>query len=220
MDTPNQMPDPIAIKVLRAVLMHVPFDGWSDATLIAGATDVGVDAAMLAKLFPNGVVDAIALHSRLTDCETVLAFNRLPEMPQKVHLSIRALVLLRLELAQRDKDAVRRSLAILALPVNAKLSLKLLYETVDVIWRAAGQKDTSFSFYTKRATLAAVYSSTVLAWLADNSGSMDKTINFLDRRLANVAAIPKSMAPLRGIKSVGERFVRATLKNIGRRHAN
>ena len=96
-------------------------------------------------------------------------------------------MLLRLETAQPDKDAIRRAVSVLAMPVNAKLSAKLLYETVDAMWRAAGQRDTDFSFYTKRGTLAAVYSATMLAWLADNSSDFDKTVGFLDRRLADVA---------------------------------
>ena len=87
------------------------------------------------------------------------------------------------------------------------------------MWRAAGQTDTGFSFYTRRATLGAVYSATLLAWLADNSGDMAKTVAFLDRRLANVASIPKVAAPLRGVKAASEQFVRTMLKTIGRRHA-
>ena len=49
----------------------------------------------------------------------VAAFEVLPEPPQKIHLSVRALVLLRLELAQANKDAVRRALSFLALPAHA-----------------------------------------------------------------------------------------------------
>ena len=71
-------------------------------------------------------------------------------------------------------------MSVLAMPVNAKLSATLLYETVDSMWRAAGQRDTNFSFYTKRGTLAAVYSATMLAWLADNSINLDKTVGFLE----------------------------------------
>ena len=212
--------DPAAVAVLNATLMYVPFDGWSDAALTAGAADAGVSYdRVAAALFPKGAIDAIALHSRLADAEMVAAFEALPEAPQKIHLAIRALVLLRLELAQANKDAVRRALSCLALPAHAKLSAELLYATVDTMWRAAGQQDTGFSFYTRRATLAAVYSSTVLAWLADNSGAMDKTVEFLDRRLANVASIPKATAPLRGMQAVGERFASAMLKNLGRRHS-
>ena len=126
---------------------------------------------------------------------------------------------MRLESAQQNKDAVRRALTMLALPAHAKLSAKLLYETVDAMWRAVGQTDTGFSFYTRRATLAAVYGATLLAWLADNSGDMAKTSAFLDRRLANVASIPKATAPLRGVKAAGEQLVRDMFKTIGKRHA-
>jgi len=219
MTAPDHSFDPMAVSVLHATLMHVPFDGWSDAALAAGAADAGIDADQVRNLFPNGAVDAIALHSRQTDAEMVAAFEALPEPPQKIHLAIRALILLRLELAQSNKDAVRRALSVLALPGNAKLSATLLYETVDTMWRAVGQQDTGFSFYTRRASLAAVYSATVLAWLADTSGTLDKTVAFLDRRLANLASIPKATAPLRGVQAVGERFASAMLKTIGRRHA-
>ena len=211
--------DPTAIAVLKATLLHVPFDGWSDAALASGAADVGVNQHMVSALFPSGAIDAISLHSRLADTEMVAAFDALPEKPKKIHLAIRALILLRLELAQQNKDAVRRALTVLALPVHAKLSAELLYKSVDAMWRAVGQTDTGFSFYTRRATLAAVYSATLLAWLADNNGDMSKTVAFLDRRLANVASIPKATAPLRGVKAAGEQLVRDMLKTIGRRHA-
>ena len=219
MTAPHDASDPTAVAILNAALMHVPFDGWSDVALTAGAADAGVEQHLVSALFPRGAIDAIALHSRLADTEMAAAFNALPEAPQKIHLAIRALVLLRLELANQNKDAVRRALTMLALPAHAKLSAELLYETVDAMWRAAGNTDTGFSFYTRRATLAAVYSATLLAWLADNSGDMGKTVAFLDRRLANLAAMPKATAPLRGMKAAGEQFARAMLKTVGRRHA-
>ena len=219
MTAPHDASDSTAVTILNAALMHVPFDGWSDAALAAGAADAGVEQHLVSALFPLGAIDAIALHSRLADSEMAAAFHALPEAPQKIHLAIRALVLLRLELANQNKDAVRRALTMLALPAHARLSAELLYETVDAMWRAAGNTDTGFSFYTRRATLAAVYSATFLAWLADNSGDMGKTVAFLDRRLANLAAMPRATAPLRGVKVAGEQFARAMLKTVGRRHA-
>ena len=219
MTAPHDASDLTAVTILNAALMHVPFDGWSDVALTAGAADAGVEQHLVSALFPRGAIDAIALHSRLADTEMAAAFNALPEAPQKIHLAIRALVLLRLELANQNKDAVRRALTMLALPAHAKLSAELLYETVDAMWRAAGNTDTGFSFYTRRATLSAVYSATLLAWLADNSGDMGKTAAFLDRRLANVAAMPRATAPLRGVKTAVEQFARSMLKTVGRRHA-
>lgn len=211
--------DPIAIEILRASMPHVPFDGWCKATLIAGANDCGHDADAVRTAFPNGATDAIALHSQLADQSMVDAFLQLPERPEKVHLTIRQLVLLRLEIAQPDKDAIRRAVSLLAMPDNAKLSAKLLYETVDSMWRAAGQSDTNFSFYTKRGTLGAVYSATMIAWLADNSSNLDKTVGFLDRRLADVARIPRMTKPVRKLMSAGQRFAGTIMQGLGKRHS-
>ena len=219
MTTRHDAIDPTAAAVVKATLLHVPFDGWTDEALAAGAADAGVESQMISALFPRGAIDAIALHSRLADAEMVTAFNALPEKPKKIHLAIRTLILTRLESAQQNKDAVRRALTTLALPSHTKMSTNLLYETVDLMWRAVGQTDTGFSFYTRRATLAAVYSATLLAWLADNSGDMAKTVAFLDRRLANVALIPKITKPLRGVQVASEQIARAMLKTISRRHA-
>ena len=44
-------PDPVAVSILRASMIHVPFDGWGEAALIAGAADSGHDAAGLIPLF-------------------------------------------------------------------------------------------------------------------------------------------------------------------------
>ena len=211
--------DPTAIEILRASMPHVPFDGWGEAALLAGANDCGHDAEAVRTAFPRGATDAIALHSRLADQSMVDAFLELPERPEKVHLTIRQLVLLRLETAQPDKDAIRRAVSVLAMPVNAKLSAKLLYETVDSMWRAAGQRDTNFSFYTKRGTLGAVYSATMLAWLADNSSNLDKTVGFLDRRLADVAKIPRLTKPVRTFMSAGQRFAGTIMQGFAKRRS-
>ena len=79
------------------------------------------------------------------------------------------------------------------------------------MWRAAGQRDTNFTFYTKRGTLSAVYSATVLAWLADSSGNLDKTSSFLDRRLNNVASIPKLTKPVKTAMAAVQRVAEATI---------
>ena len=211
--------DPTAIEILRASMPHVPFDGWGEAALLAGANDSGHDAEAVRIAFPLGATDAITLHSRLADQSMVDEFLKLSERPEKVHLTIRQLVLLRLETAQPDKDAIRRAVSVLAMPVNAKLSAKLLYETVDSMWRAAGQRDTDFSFYTKRGTLGAVYSATMLAWLADNSSNLDKTVGFLDRRLAEVAKIPRLTKPVRTFTSAGQRFVGGIMQGFAKRRS-
>jgi ubiquinone biosynthesis protein COQ9 len=105
---------------------------------------------------------------------------------ERVALAVR----LRLEALAPYREAVRRSLSFLALPPNAALGAKCLYRTVDAIWRAAGDRSVDFSFYTKRALLAAVVSTTTLYWLDDNSEGRAESWAFLDRRIADVMRIP------------------------------
>ena len=205
-----------AIAILDAALLHVPFDGWGRDALLAGAEDSGRDADMVDALFPNGAVDAILMHSARADVAMADTFATLPDRPEKIHLMIRTLILLRLEQASLHKEAIRRGLAVLAVPANAPASAKALYRTVDAMWRAAGQRDTDFSFYTKRATLAGVYSATLLAWLADNSGSMTATEAFLDRRLRDIGRIPKMTAPAKAAMSAGKRMAMGLFSTMAR----
>lgn len=197
---------PEAVAIVQAALMHVPFDGWSHEALQAGAVDAGFDAGAVTTHFPGGAIDAIILHSAIADQDMLTAFAALDPAPEKIHLMIRSLILIRLEQAAPHKEAVRRALTVLALPTNAIVSGKALYRTVDAMWRAAGQRDTDFSFYTKRATLAGVYSATLLAWIADTSGDMMAIEAFLDRRLKDVARIPQASSPLKSIFGVGRKM--------------
>jgi ubiquinone biosynthesis protein COQ9 len=62
---------------------------------------------------------------------------------------------------------------------------------VDALWYAAGDASSDFSFYTKRATLAAIYSATLLYWLEDGSEDFADSWDFLGRRVADALKIPK-----------------------------
>jgi ubiquinone biosynthesis protein COQ9 len=206
-----------AAAIVSAALMHVPFDGWSDEALVAGAVDAGIEPERVSVCFPSGPVDAIVAYIAVADAEMVAAFDALADKPEKVHMMIRTLILLRLEQASAHKEAVRRALTLLALPTNAGQSARTLYRTVDAMWRAAGQQDTDFSFYTKRATLAAVYSATLLAWMADTSSDMAATEAFLDRRLRDVARIPHMTGPARSIFAAGQKLAEGIVGGMGRR---
>ncbi len=206
-----------AAAIVSAALMHVPFDGWSDDALLSGAADVGIGSERVGVYFPNGPVDAVVSYIAMADSAMVKAFEELDEKPGKVHLMIRTLVLMRLEQALAHKEAVRRAMTLLALPNNAGQSARTLYRTVDAMWRAAGQQDTDFSFYTKRATLAAVYSATLLAWMADVGSDMAATEAFLDRRLMDVARIPQMTGPARSIFAAGQKLAEGIVGRAGPR---
>ena len=207
---------PDAAAIIAASLVHVPFDGWTNEALCAGAAEAGFSADDVARLFPGGAVDAVVMHSALADAAMIEAFEAMADRPDRVHLMIREMILIRLDQAAAHKEAVRRGLTLLAVPANALASARALYATVDAMWRAAGQRDTDISFYTKRATLAAVYSATLLAWIADSSGDRTVIEGFLDRRLQDVSRIPKASAPLRSALNTGQRLAEGMFQIVGR----
>jgi len=89
---------------------------------------------------------------------------------------------------------VRRGTTLFALPQYAPEGAKLVWGTADAIWAALGDTSEDVNWYTKRAMLSAVYSSTVLFWLGDTSEGHAETWAFLDRRIENVMQIEKVKA--------------------------
>ena len=176
-------------NLLDQLLPLVPFDGWSDHALREAAAKAGVKPLQLRRLCPKGALSCIdAFFDREDESLKIVA----PSLDGKrVPEKIESLILHRLERFAKHREAVRRAVAQLALPWNAVLGATILYRTVDVIWRLAGDNATDFNFYTKRATLAGVYSSTLLYWLNDESDDMTDTQAFVKRRLADVAAFGK-----------------------------
>ena len=105
---------------------------------------------------------------------------------------VRLAVALRLEAARPHREAVRRAVAVLALPRHAGLAARVLARTVDAIWQAAGDRSADFAWYSKRLILAGIYSTTLLFWLRDDSAGDTATLAFLDRRLAGHARFHKA----------------------------
>ena len=214
MNADQRNPDQIPDHVTEAILNHIPFDGWSIVSLELAASDCGLSKAEVHSLFPKGIADAIAAYGAYADKNMITAFHRqdataFATMP--VHIKIRSLILVRLEQAAPYKEVVRRTLAVLAQPQYTKLAAHLLYTTVDEMWRAAGDTSTDYNFYTKRATLSAVYSATLLAFLSDNSADMAKTEAFLDRRLADVARVAKISGPAKKMFETVSSFFKPSL---------
>ena len=90
--------------------------------------------------------------------------------------------------AAEDKEVVRRGTSLFALPNHAGDGAKLIWGTADAIWNALGDTSDDVNWYTKRATLSAVYGSVVLFWLGDDAGAVD---DFIDRRIENVMQFEK-----------------------------
>jgi ubiquinone biosynthesis protein COQ9 len=177
---PERLPE--RDTAIMSMLPNVAFDGWTKRALRAGVADAGMPADEADLLFPLGTVDMIETFCDLADrrMEEASATLTATKLPSRV----RAVIALRLEQNRPYKEAIRRALAVLALPQNARAAATCTARTVDAIWHAADDRSADFSWYTKRASLAVIYGATILYWLRDTSEDDAATLAFLDRRLA------------------------------------
>ena len=178
-------------------LLRVEALGWSDALLVQAGQAADIDAAMIRLAFPGGAKDVLQYASQEQDLALIRLLQNTNLQDMKIRERITFAVRTRIENMSDHKASVGRTLAFLSLPQNASLGAKLLYGTLDSIWHGIGDMSTDFNFYTKRATLAGVYSSTLLFWLSDESEDCTETWAFLDRRIADVMQFEKLKGQVR-----------------------
>lgn len=198
-------------RLLAAALPHVAFDGWSDACFTAACADAGINPALGRVLCPAGARDLAADYHRAGD-RAMMA--RLADADLAgLRFRDRVATAVRLRLQAADREVVRKGAALFALPQNAGRGAELIWGTADAIWRALGDTSTDVNWYTKRATLSAVYGSTVLYWLGDESEGHGATWAFLDRRIEDVMRFEKAKADFRA--SPWAKLFAVPLKGLG-----
>ncbi len=185
-------------KLALGVGENAVFDGWTGKAVDAAAGQLGIDPVQARLAMPKSQSGMIDLFIQEVDRALAAWFTpeRLAKM--KIREKIRALVWRRLEIMGPAREAVRRALAVLAMPQNVPLALRMSWRTADLMWRIAGDASTDFNHYTKRMTLGAVYGSTLLVWLDDQSEGWSETAAFLDRRIDDVMKFEKFKAQWRG----------------------
>ena len=198
-----ESPDPTPLELLRrrlALLVgeNAVFDGWSPAAVDAAANALGIDKAQARLAMPK--TQAGKIDTYIQGVDRALEEHFTPERLAglKIRAKIRALVWQRLEIMAPAREAVRRGVAILALPQNLPLGARIGWRSADAMWRIAGDTSTDYNHYTKRLLLGGVYTSTLLVWLDDQGEGWAATGAFLDRRIDDVMKIEKWKAEWRG----------------------
>lgn len=216
MTRPDMPADETRDALIAAVLAHVPFDGWGERALLAAADECGIGGDAARRAFPRGAPSLIEYHSARADRRMEAGLDAEALKGLSVRRRIAAAVRLRLAQEEPHPEVVRAAMAYFALPLNAGLSLKCLYRTVDTVWFAIGDKSTDFSFYSKRALLAGVYGATLLYWLDDRSEDHQESWAFLDRRLEDVMRVGRLKGKLQSFLPSPEILARLITGGPGR----
>ncbi|MFT6169990.1 MAG: ubiquinone biosynthesis protein COQ9 [Celeribacter sp.] len=197
-------PDSTREKLVEAAIPHVVFDGWGPETFQAAMDDSGVPEQMARVAAPRGSVDLAAAYHKGGDRAMMAALDAADMSAMRFRDKIAHAVWVRLQSV--DREVVRRGMSLFSLPHYAPEGLRLVWETADVIWNTLGDTSVDVNWYTKRATLSAVFTSTVLFWLGDDSEGFSDTKAFLDRRIDDVMSFEKAKAGVRENKALSALF--------------
>jgi ubiquinone biosynthesis protein COQ9 len=191
----DPLPDPtldeMRLTLARELPQHAAFDGWTPAALTLAAEMTGIDPDVATLAFPGGAIDMIDAWFETIDADMLKKLPPDAIAAMKIRARINALVEARLDIMLPDKEALRRALAVMALPQNLLRSTRLGWRAADAMWHAAGDIATDFNHYSKRTLLGGVYATTLMAFMDDDSENAADTRAFLARRIENIMQIEK-----------------------------
>lgn len=198
--------DELRVALAPDIAASAIFDGWNETALTAAAEMAGCDPDVARLAFKDSGKDtgsnlAMAMiEAWITSVDQAMEAEwpaeRLATL--KIRERIRTLVAFRLDAVADVDEAVRRALAVMAQPQNARAALKLGWRSADIMWRLAGDTATDYNHYTKRAILAGIYSATLAVFVNDDSEGKADTHAFLERRIDGVMKFEKAKAQFVG----------------------
>ncbi|GAB0113708.1 hypothetical protein AcidC75_12320 [Acidisoma sp. C75] len=181
---------------LEAMLPFVPRYGWTERALAAGLVAAGRDAGEVVFHFPRGAPEMVEAYFALALERARAAAGPQVACENRVSKRVRALVAALLRSLAVDREAARRACGWLLRPGQAVLAARITARIVDAIWEGAGDTAEDLSWYTKRASLAAILLPTFLFWLARPEESEEAALAFFERRLAGLGRIGRLRARL------------------------
>lgn len=181
--------------LIDALAQNAGFDGWTETALRMALMAVGRNPAEFNLAFPAGRREMIEAYFTLGN-ERMILLRHGHRDEGGLTARVRAAVVARLGLMDGEKEAVRRAMAWLVLPGNIACLTRVIAHMADSVWFAADDKSADMSWYSKRVSLGGILLATLLYWLSDTSADSERTLLFLDRRLAGVAKIGKLKARL------------------------
>ena len=186
----------LRLTLASAIADAAAFDGWSETAVRAAAVARGVNPDSAVYAFGGGAMALIEAWVHSVDAAMALALPADHLAALKIRERIRTLVQYRLDAIAHQKEALRRALAIMAMPQNVGRGLQLGWHSADAMWRLAGDTATDYNHYTKRLTLGSIYAATLAVYVDDASEDHADTKAFLERRIDGIMKFEKAKARL------------------------
>jgi len=182
-------------KILKQALIDINTYGFNENMLIQAAENCKLSEGTLGRLFPEGIYELKEYFFNETDKEMLKKINQIQNKDIRIRDKIYNGVVIRLKIFQKNKDSIKHIfVSESSTPIK---SIKNLWNTVDLIWKSAGDTSTDYNHYTKRLLLSWVYLSTLLCWFSDKSKNIEETKLFLNRRIDEVLKFGKTSATIK-----------------------
>ncbi|MFT4075302.1 MAG: COQ9 family protein [Asticcacaulis sp.] len=180
-------------RLAKAVAAYIPELGLNRQSVEAGAYSLGFGDGERDLIAPHGAPDIAAILWRGHD-EVLLTPETAESLAgMKIREKIGYLLNLRLDEAAQDEKLAKRLMGFFALPQNAALYHRLLWETAGTIWRLAGDKALDENHYSKRLIVSGIITTAMMTRL---SRGRDAQLEQIDRNIEQVMQFEKFKAKL------------------------
>tara|TARA_A200000113_G_scaffold136006_1_gene122307 strand:- start:1699 stop:2328 length:630 start_codon:yes stop_codon:yes gene_type:complete len=193
-------------KLSSLFIEQVPKYGWSRDTLLHCAKKLRISTPNLALMFPSFEYDVLKfLISQNNDLVTK-NYNSFNNSRLNTRDKIKTILELKFDSNEYLKKALPEMLKFLLRPGNIFMSIKMLHENSDFIWKLSGDKSNDFSYYSKRGLLSIIYLSTLIYWLNDKSTKGIGTKNFISKSVDGIVDGVSRLKQLSMLQTLAQNF--------------
>ena len=193
-------------KLAKLFIQDVPKFGWSRETLLQCAKKQRISTSVLAKLFPSFEYDVLKFIIAQNNSQVEKNYNSFNNSRLKTRDKIKTILELKFDSNEYLKKTLPEMLKFLLRPGNLLMSIKMLHENSDFIWKLAGDKSNDFSFYSKRGLLSIVYLASLIYWLNDKSTKGIGTKNFISKSVDGIVDGVSRLKQLSMLQTLAQNF--------------
>ena len=193
-------------KLANLFIQEVPKFGWSRETLLHCAKKQKLSTPNLALMFPSFEYDVLKYLIAQNNSLVEKNYNSFNNSRLKTRDKIKTIMELKFDSNAYLKDALPEMLKFLLRPGNIFMSIKMLHQNSDFIWKLAGDKSNDFNYYSKRGLLSMVYLATLIYWLNDKSNKGIGTKNFISKSVDGIVDGVSTFKQLNVLRSLAQNF--------------